>query len=62
MTTYAADDTTARVRDAWALYHDSTAPLDGASYAEAERHAWDQLQEELRDIERDRRAQEPPVS
>jgi hypothetical protein len=58
MTAFATDHTLldARVREAWALYRDRTADLTGSSYDEAEAESWGILQEELRDVERERLA------
>jgi hypothetical protein len=55
VTTYAPQDTTRdeRVREAWTVYRDSIAALDGPEYEVAEADSWDHLQTSLRDIERE---------
>jgi hypothetical protein len=59
MTTIAADDERLRELDAdtsraWVEYSGRLRDLTGAAYDQAEHESWEQLQAELRELERER--------
>jgi cell division septum initiation protein DivIVA len=45
----------AGTRRAWAVYSDRLRELTGADYEQAERESWEELQSELRSLDRRRR-------
>ncbi|HVW18914.1 MAG TPA: hypothetical protein VHB30_11765 [Solirubrobacteraceae bacterium] len=61
MTTYAPDETQRRLeelaeleREAWNLYRENLADLQGRAYDDAEAHSWEDLQRTLREVASER--------